>query len=407
MSPSVEKRTWWGGRRHADVEDRALPRATTPPSLQLLGAPGAPAFTAESALRIGDVWACVRVLVDAAASVPLIAYRATQDGRVRAGGQIADLLHQPAPATTQAALIGQLMTHLVMTGNAYLGKFRDTAGRVEALGLLHPDLVVIELKAGQPVYTVTGPLGQQSTHGPEDILHVRAPLSLDGLTGMSPIRQCRVALGLADGLAEHALAFFRNGARPSGIVSIPDAYLGVGERRDELMAQLRTDLTDIYAGGKNAHRIALLSGEITWTALAGSMEDMLFVEQRHLSTADIARIFRVPPWMVGASSGDSMTYSNTESQALSFVTHSLRPWLVVIEQAISADADLCPGGLYAEFLLDALLRADSATRATVYAAALNPQTGWMTRAEVRRLENLPAEPDPPAPTPPTPGAAIA
>ena len=89
-----------------------------------------------------------------------------------------------------------------------------------------------------------------------------------------------------------------------------------------------------------------------------------------------------------------MTYSNTESQALAFVTHSLRPWLVLIEQAISEDADLCPGALYCEFLLDALLRADSKTRSEVYGAALDPQTGWMTREEVRRAENLPPEESP-------------
>ncbi len=115
---------------------------------------------------------------------------------------------------------------------------------------------------------------------------------------------------------------------------------------------------------------------------------MQFVEQRHLSTAEVARIFRIPVWMIGGTSGDSMTYSNTESQALSFVTFTLRPWLVAIEQAITGHSSLCRGGVYVEFLLDALLRADSKTRAEVYALALDPAKGWMDRNEVRRLENL-------------------
>ena len=110
-----------------------------------------------------------------------------------------------------------------------------------------------------------------------------------------------------------------------------------------------------------------------------------------MSTQEVCRVFRIPPWMVGASSGDSLTYSNTESQALAFVTFSLRPWLVTIEQAITADSDLCRGSLYVEFLLDALLRADSKTRADVYALALDAERGWMTRREVRRLENLEPE----------------
>jgi phage portal protein BeeE len=111
--------------------------------------------------------------------------------------------------------------------------------------------------------------------------------------------------------------------------------------------------------------------------------------------------------MVGAPSGDSLTYSNTEQQQLAFVTHSLRPWLVLIEQAITNDPDLCRGpNLYCEFLLDGLLRADHATRAEVYTRALDPVTGWMDRSEVRALENLPAEnaPRPPA-APPAPASA--
>jgi len=96
--------------------------------------------------------------------------------------------------------------------------------------------------------------------------------------------------------------------------------------------------------------------------------------------------------MIGADAGSSMTYANVEQQALAFVTYSLRPWLVLIEQAVAADPDLCPPGVYVEFLLDALLRADSSTRSAIYTRALDPITGWMSREEVRRLENLPAEP---------------
>lgn len=120
---------------------------------------------------------------------------------------------------------------------------------------------------------------------------------------------------------------------------------------------------------------------------------MQFVQQRQLSTAEIARVFRVPGRMLNAPSGDdSMTYANVEQAALEFVTWGLRPWLVAIEQAITSDTDLCRGpNVYVEFLLDALLRADSKTRAEIYAIALDPVKGYMSRAEVRRLENLDPE----------------
>jgi HK97 family phage portal protein len=355
-----------------------------------------------TALAIGDVWACVRVLADAAASVPLIPYRRTDAGRQRlSSGKLAALLERPAPATTQANLVATMVSHLTLWGNAYLGKFRDAEGRLEQLALLHPDRVRVELVAGQPRYAVTDAKGRESKHGPDDVVHVKA-LSTDGLVGLSPITQCKTALAMASDLGEHARAFFENGARPSGILKLASS-----PSNDQLKS-LREQLTGRYTGARNAHKIAIVTGEMDWTALSGPLDDLQFVEQRKLSTAEVCRIFRVPPWMVGASSGDSMTYSNTEQQALSFVTHSLRPWLVLIEQAISADPDLCSANVYVEFLLDALLRADSKTRSEVYAAALDPITGWMSREEVRKLENLGPEPAGlTLPVPQTNGAMIA
>ncbi len=391
ISPVQERRNWFGRRC---VEDREAPPAPAPvtggnlPRMFPTTPSGSPLVSPTNALAVADVFACVRCLADAAGSIPLVPYRKTADGRTRAEGRLADLLRRPSPATTTANLIGTAMAHLQLYGNAFLGKFRDADGRVEQLALLHPDRVTVELRDGRVVYTVNDGLGRQSELGVEDIVHVRG-LSTDGLVGVSPVRACRVAMGLSASLAAHANHFFENGARPTGILRVPRFRDQVEE--DAFAAEFSSN----ELGLRNAHKIAVVTGDepLDFTQMTGPLDDLQFVEQRHLSTAEIARIFRVPPWMVGASSGDSMTYSNTESQALAFVTHSLRPWLVLIEQAISEDADLCPGALYVEFLLDALLRADSKTRSEVYAAALDPVTGWMTRDEVRRLENL--EPDPP------------
>ncbi|MEJ7894537.1 MAG: phage portal protein [Solirubrobacteraceae bacterium] len=395
---SVQQRTWWGGRRR--VEDReVVPVVPAPlPVAPLLpqamfptGISGVPVVSPANALAVADVFACVRCLSDAAASIPLIPYRKTADGRTRASGSLSDLLRRPSPGTTLPNLIGTAMAHLNLYGNCFIGKFRDADGRVGQLALLHPDRVGVELRDGRPVYAVNDGFGRQSEHGVEDIVHVRG-LSTDGLVGLSPVRQCRVAMDLSASLAAHANHFFQNGARPTGILRTPPFADQAAE--DAFGAEFGAN----ELGLRNAHKIAVVTSNLPldFIQLTGPLDDLQFVEQRHLSTAEIARIFRVPPWMVGASSGDSMTYSNTESQALAFVTHSLRPWLVLIEQAISEDADLCPGAIYVEFLLDALLRADSKTRSEVYTAALDPATGWMTREEVRRLENL--EPEPPTTT---------
>lgn len=365
------------------TEDRALTPANVPP-VMLSSTPGGSTVTPSNAMAVADVFAAVRCLSDAAASIPLIPYRKTATGRTRADGRLSDLLRQPAPATTQANLIGQIVAHLNLFGNCYAGKFRDADGKIEQIALLHPDRVTPELRAGRPIYTVNDGRGRQSEHGTDDVIHIRA-LSTDGLVGLSPVRQCRVALGLSQSLAEHAAMFFEAGARPTGILKVPAGS-------EEALERVQAAWTHKHAGTRNAHRIAVVRGDVDFTAITGPLDDLQFVEQRHLSTAEIARVFRVPPFMLGASSGDSMTYSSTEMQSLAFVTYSLRPWLVLIEQAISEDADLCPGALYVEFLLDALLRADSKTRSEVYTNALNPETGYMTREEVRRLENLDPEP---------------
>lgn len=375
-------RSYFGFNRDA-VEDRALTRETLPPVMLQPTAAGE-RVTPQTALRIADAYACIRALSDAAASLPLIAYRRTDDGRQRLDGPTAELLGRPAPATTQAALIGQVVAHLQLFGAAYIGKFRDGTGRIEQLALLHPERVLPELKAGRPRYAVTGPKGERSVHGPDDVIHVRAGLSIDGLTGLSPVGQARQALGLSSALTDHAARFFANDGRPGGLLKTPHGA-------PDQLTSLREAWDSGNRGVENAHKVAVVSGEVSFEAISMPMDDAQFLQQRRLSATEIARVFRVPPYMIGAESGASMTYSNVEQESLHFVTYSLRPWLTLIEQAISADDDLCPGPAYVEFLLDALLRADSATRAQVYTAALNPETGWMTRAEVRRLENLEPE----------------
>jgi len=212
-------------------------------------------------------------------------------------------------------------------------------------------------------------------HGPDDIVHVRA-LSTDGLVGLSAQ------------LTEHAATFFENDARPSGILKVSPG----GAEQLETLKQVWDAK---YAGTRNAHRIAVLSGDADFQSVSMRPEDAQFLEQRKLSATEVARIFRVPRWIIGAEAGSSMTYANVEQQSLAFVTYALRPWLVLIEQSLSEDRDLFPANHYCEFLVDALLRADSATRADIYTKGLHPQTGWLTREEVRRLENLAPEDETP------------
>jgi HK97 family phage portal protein len=336
-------------------------------------------------MALADVFACVRALAEAASVLPLHPYRRTDAGRQRlTSGQLVQLLDRPAPGVTQSGLVGTTVAHLATRGNAYWGKYRDADGRIAQLGAIDPTCVQVVIERGQPVFELSLQSGLVRV-GPSDVLHVRMPLSLDGVLGLGPIQATRYALSHSESLALQSKRFATNGARPSALVKSPMRLKQ--DQRDKLKQELR----DLYSGDEKTGDIALVDGGLEWQALSLSAADAQWVEQRQYSAAEVCRMFRMPPWMVGLPSGDSLTYSTTEGQAAAFVKFTLSSYLVAIEQAVTADRDLCAGNIYAEFLVDALLRADAKTRADVYALALDPERGWMTRAEVRDLENLAPE----------------
>ena len=213
-------------------------------------------------------------------------------------------------------------------------------------------------------------------------------MSLDGLRGLSPVTQCRIALGLSSSLQQSAKVFTEQGSKPSGILTAPNG-------NDEQLQRIVAKWQSRHAGVPNMHRVAVVAGDVKFEPIGFSQDDQQFLQQRELSAREVARIFRLPAWCIDGATGDSLTYANVGEQNRALVTHSLRPWLVRIERAISNDPDLCPGGTYVQFDLDGLLRADAKTRAETYEKALNPETGWLRRAEVRELEDLPPETETP------------
>lgn len=371
--------------RRSRSESRALTRENVP-SVMLPGPPGA-TVTPRTALAVADVFACVRALVDTASTLPLIPYRRAGESRVRLrSGRLAGLLDRPAPGKPGYALLADVMASLQLHGDAFVAKYRDEDGEVSQLGVLDPTRIKVEVRGGMPLYEIQPKVGERQTVTERDVLHVRSPLSLDGIRGLSPVSAARQAVESAAAVATHTAATFRNGARPSGVLSVPP-----GPEQGEVIENLRAGWEDRHGGPDNAARIAVLAAEINFQALSVPPADLQFVEQRQFATAEIARIFRLPPWIVGAPTGDSLTYSTVEQQGQAFVLYALRPWLVAIEASINGDPDLVPEGAFVEFLIDALLRADSSARAAIYTQALNAETGWMDRAEVRALENLPTE----------------
>lgn len=367
-----------------NVEDRSLTRESLP---SVMLPDGTAEVSTRGSLALADVFACVRVLADGAVMCPLHVYRRTTEGRERvSGGNTPDLLGEPSPGVTQPAFVSHLIAHLALWGEAFIGKYLAPDETVHQLGLLPPDMVTVELKGGEPVYTFRGSDGKEFENlTRDDVIHVRG-LSLDGVRGASPIKCCREAVGLSKSLSDSASSLWSSGGVPAGVLTIPP-----GPASDDQAEQLAKRWRERHGGPEGRGKVAVLTGEVQFKPVAMPMADAEFIDTRKLSTAEIARIFRIPPWMIGAASGDSLTYSNTEGQASAFVRFSLGPLLRLIEEALSTDPDLFGPGTYCRFAVDGLLRADSAGRAAFYTAALNTDTGWMTRSEVRALEDLPRE----------------
>ena len=361
------------------TESRSLPPAEN--QYPLLPAYTGSPINTSNALLIGDVWAAVRVLADAASSLPLHVYRSADQDRQRVtSGSLVDLLETPSPGITQADLVSTLMSHLLVWGNAYLAKFRQ-GGQIVQIGLLDPDRVRPELESGELRFRYTPTTGPQQILSTRDLVHVKG-LTTDGLIGLSAVTQAARVLDLSDELVRHAIAYFQSDLpHPAGILSLgPNASFSAEDRTKE---HLRSEA--------RPHGVMVVSGEASYEQIASKMDDSQFVEQRRLAAQEIARVFRIPPHMLGAPSADSMTYSNVEQESIEFVRYSLTPWLRRIELAISGDPDLTFQRQFVRFELDGLLRADAKTRSEVYAQALDPVTGWMSREEVRRLEDLPPE----------------
>jgi HK97 family phage portal protein len=264
-------------RRH---EQRTLSRESVP-NVWLSGTTIASApVSADAALRLTDVYACVALLARSASLTPLHAFRRTPAGRVRVQGPATELLWQPAPATSQANFIAQCVGSLALRGEFFCGKFKR-GGELVQLGLLPIDRITVEIKNGEPRYTITHDTGRQTVHGTDDVLHVKT-WTVDGVRGASPIAYCRESLGLATALRDTASALFTNQSTPRGILSVaPSAVQG------DVMENLKTAWETRHGGPQNQGRIAVIAGEsVTFQPVSITPGDAEFVSQRKLSTAE-------------------------------------------------------------------------------------------------------------------------
>lgn len=345
-----------------------------------------------TAMQTTAVYACVRILSEALASLPLHLYRYTDTGKERVYDHpLARLLHdEPNPEMTSFVFRETLMSHLLIWGNAYAQIIRDGGGRVLGLYPLLPNQVAVDRdKRGELVYAYTYALGENpnasqrtvnlSTH---EVLHIPG-LGFDGLVGYSPIAMAKNAVGMTIACEDYGASFFANGANPGGVLEHP------GVLKDP--KKVRESWNEVYRGSHNAHKVAVLEEGMKYQQIGIPPEEAQFLETRKFQINEIARLYRIPPHMVGDL--EKSSFSNIEQQSLEFVKYTLDPWVIRWEQALQK-ALLLPGEKTRYFIklnVDGLLRGDYAGRMSGYATAR--QNGWLSANDIRALEDLNPIPD--------------
>ena len=346
----------------------------------------------KNAVQLSTVYACVRVIAETIASLPLAVYEETETGSHKATEHpLYRILHdEPNHEMTSFVLREVMLSHLLLWGNSYCQIIRTGKNHIAGLYPLLPDRMEVDRdsKTGALIYTYTTTEGNAVKLKPSDVLHIPG-LGFDGIMGYSPIALEKNAIGLGIAAEEYGSTFFKNGARPSGVLTHPNTV------RDP--KRLRDNWNATYGGSSNGGKVAILEENMSFTPISLPNNEAQFLETRRFQVEEICRIYRVPPHLVGNL--DRATFSNIENQSIDFAVHTIRPWLVRIEQAMNralfADSEKAgsPGGrrFYVQFNLDGLMRGDYKSRMEGYAIAR--QNGWMSANDIRALENLNPIPD--------------
>lgn len=332
-----------------------------------------------TALQVTAVYACVRVLAEAVAGLPLHVYRYVGDGREKHPAHpLYPLLHAaPNPEMTSFTFREVLMTHLLVYGNAFAQIIRDGRGQPVAMYPLLPSHMTVDRNdTGDIVYTYRSDKGDITLRR-LDVLHIPA-LGFDGLIGYSPIAMAKQAIGAAIAVDEYGAAFFKNGASPGGVLEHPGVIKDIQRVKDSWNAS--------YQGSAKSHRVAVLEDGMKFHSIGIPPSEAQFLETRKYSTNEICRLFKVPPHLVGDL--EKATFSNIEHQSIDFVVHSVSPWVTRWEQCLQ-QALLLPSeqnDVFIRFNLDGLLRGDYKSRMEGY--AIGRQNGWLSANDIRSLEEL-------------------
>jgi len=338
--------------------------------------------TQDTAMRLSAVYSCVRVLSESIAQLPLIYYERAGDRKERATAQkLYTLLHDaPNSFQTSFEFRESQMAHLCLSGNAYAFINRSVTGEILELLPLQPSKVKVKQNKDYSLeYEFTDSDRKVITLRKDQVFRLTG-MSFDGINGISPIRYQAESLGISLATDKHTAKSFKNGAKMTGILKHPTTF------KDKEVAKRVQESWDNSANGENAYSTPVLEDGMDWIPVTMSNRDAQYIESRKFNVEDIARIFRVPPHKIGHL--EKSTNNNIEHQGLEFVTDTMMPWLVRWEQSITRDLLTVAERrrYFAEFLVDGIMRGDSAARASYYNSMW--MMGAMNPNEIRTKENM-------------------
>jgi len=350
----------------------------------------------DTAMSQSAVFACVKIISETLASLPVFLYRRKPDGsRAPATNKtLFNVLHdQPNPVWSSFEFYEYLTSSVELRGNGFCWREVNNAGQIIALWPLDTNGMTWEVginskgarRITKYIYTYPSTIGAASiTFSPDEIWHIKDAIGPDGVSGQSRITQAATTIGLSLSADEYGSKFFANDATPSGLLVTP------GILQEDARKHMKESWNEIHQGSENAFKAALMEGGVTYEPMSMNNEDAQFIQTRSFQVADVCRIFRVPTIMVGGAgeADKSNTFASAEQQMLSFSQNTVRPWAVRFERNMSSNLldEKERKSLFVEFKLEGLLRGDFKTRMEGY--KIGREIGLYSVDEIRNIENL-------------------
>ena len=327
--------------------------------------------TDETSLRLSAVYACVRLISDTIGTLPYDQFF-RRDGERFPFRPKDSWIERPSTEMPRTTFWKQIMISLLLDGNAFVMITRS-GNEIVDLTPLNPKQVRVERSNGRKLFVINN----ERTVGTDEVLHLTEMLMPGKLRGVSRIEQAKEALGLGLALEEYAAQFFGNGAYAGGVLEFPDKL------SPEQRKEIRETWNSVHQGPKRAHRVGMLWGGGKFNPLTIDPSASQLVDQRKFAVEEVARIFRVPPFMLGVSENAAMAFASIEQQQLFFRQHTIQPYVEMLEDHFQTL--LSNPSSFIKFNMTSIVRADLATRYSSYNTAL--LAGFMSVNDVRRLED--------------------